>query len=271
MIDIADKNTVLKILRAKNIKAKKSFSQNFLINRSVLDKIIHAAELENTDNVIEIGCGLGVLTRELAQYAKNVIVYEKDADMIQIAKENTREFKNIEFINADVLKIEPPNKKYKLNAIIPYSITSLILKHFLVAAAYRPLKIVFLIQKEVAEKICALPPKMNVLALMVQVFGKPQIIARVPAANFLPPPKVDSAILKIDMHSAPMIKNYKKFFEIVRSAFNQKRKLLSQTLAKLTKKQKSEIEKILIKSNINPLSRPENLSIKNWNIIINDF
>ena len=260
---------MLQILRAKNLKAKKYFSQNFLVNRGVLNKIVNAAKLKRTDNVIEIGCGLGVLTCELAQHAGKIIVYEKDADMIQIAKENISESKNIKFVNADILKIQPPDRKYKLVANIPYSITTLILKHFLITAARHPEKIVFLIQKEVAKKICAVPPHMNLLALMVQVFGKPQIIAKVPAANFLPPPKVDSAILKINMYPAPQIKtNADAFFKIVRAAFNQKRKMLSQTLAKLTKKQKPEIEKILIKSTINPLSRPENLSIKDWDNLI---
>lgn len=272
MIDLADKKTVIDFLKSQGIKAKKHFSQNFLVNHGTLNKIIAAANLTATDTALEIGCGLGTLTAELARYAGSVLVFEKDIQMINFAKQNFSEFKNIAFIESDILKNPPPNQPYKLIANIPYAITTPILTHFLLTQvpSRRPDIMILMLQKEVAEKICATPPHMNLLAILVQVFGTPKIIATVPANHFYPSPKVDSAILKIEMYSAPTISDdMEKFFSIVRAAFNQKRKILATTLANALKKPKTEIQNKLAHLNLNPLVRPENLSIVDWDRLAN--
>ena len=267
MIELTNISIVKKILESHGIKTQKHFSQNFLINKGVLDKIIDAANLKpEEDAVVEIGCGLGVLTQELASNAFSVIVYEKDFNMMEIAKKNLSNFTNIEFLNTDILQAKIPSFIYKLVANIPYAITTDILKKFLIEEKNKPRKIVFLIQKEVAEKICAAPPDMNLLAILVQAFGKPKIIQTVSKNSFFPAPKVDSAILKIDINVVPLIPHElsAKFFEIVRATFGKKRKIISQTLAQIFKIEKSEMEKILKTLGINPMSRPENLSIESW-------
>lgn len=272
MIDLTNISEVKKILEKHGLKAKKSFSQNFLINKNVLERIVESAHIKEDETIVEIGCGLGVLTQELAKNMITVLVYEKDRQMIEIAKENLRDFKNIIFVEGDVLEQPRLKMPHKLVANIPYSITSLILKHFLMPpeGSRRPESMTILIQKEVAEKICANPPKMNLLAILVQTFGKPKIIQTVPKSAFFPAPKVDSAILKIDTFTLPLIPQHllDKFFEIVREVFTKKRKILSQTLAQILKVEKSEVEKILTKVGVKPSSRPENLSIKDWLSII---
>ncbi|MBI5152281.1 ribosomal RNA small subunit methyltransferase A [Candidatus Peregrinibacteria bacterium] len=272
MIDFAYKKTVINFLKSQGTKAKKHFSQNFLVNHGTLNKIITAANLTTADVALEIGCGLGVLTAELARHAGSILVFEKDRQMISLAKQNLAEYKNISFIESDVLNIPPPNQLYKLVANIPYAITTPILTHFLLAKSpsLRPKLAVLMLQKEVAEKITAQPPHMNLLAILVQVFGIPKIIATIPASHFYPSPKIDSAILKIDMHNAPAVScDTEKFFSIVRAAFNQKRKILASTLTSSLKRPKAEIQNTLHQLNINPLARPENLSIVDWDRLVN--
>lgn len=272
MIDFCDKKTIARLLHSHGLKAKKYFSQNFLVNRGSLNKIIAAADITAADTILEIGCGLGTLTQELAQHAGSILVFEKDSQMINLAKQNLAEYKNISFIESDVLNIPPPNQPYKLVANIPYSITTPILTHFLLAQppSRRPDLMVLMLQKEVADKITAEPPDMNLLAILVQVFGAPRIMAKVPASHFYPAPKVDSAILKIEMHNEPAVScDIEKFFSIVRAAFNQKRKILASTLAFSLKKPKAEIQNALKTLGLNPLSRPENLSINDWNRLVN--
>lgn len=253
-MDLTNRKTLFEILTKYDLFAKKRFGQNFLISREDLEKIVETGEIKDTDHILEIGPGLGTLTLELCKKAKKVTTIEADKTLIPVLKENLRAFGNIEIINADALKTPPPKGKYKVIANIPYQITSPLLTLFL-TAENRPEKIVFLVQKEVAEKICN-TKKQSILSLQVQMFGNPKIIQKIPRTHFYPAPKVESAILKIDVYEYPLAENPKKVMEIAKKAFSKKRKKLSNSIKTADIRFKDK--------------RPEDLHIKDWETILQD-
>ncbi|MBD3328551.1 ribosomal RNA small subunit methyltransferase A [Candidatus Peregrinibacteria bacterium] len=250
-----NKSELLSILRDKGLSAKKELGQNFLINYSVVEKIIHEADLHKNELVYEIGPGLGVLTSALIETGANVHAIELDPDIIDLLEKNISA-PNFELEKGNALKASLPSKPYKLVANIPYYITSPLLQHFLNTgeASLRPTVILVLVQKEVAEKICAKTGKHSVLSLQTQIFGKPSIVMKVPAGSFHPAPKVDSAVLRIDVFDQPLTKNLRKFYSLISRAFAQKRKKLSNTL--------QEIDFAAL--HIDPSARPQHLSIEEW-------
>lgn len=243
---------------------KKSLGQNFLTNPRIVEKIIATADLSGGETVIEVGPGFGILTEELLKHAKKVIAIEKDTRLFEFLSEKFKDqimSGKLELIHGDALKIPPPKEPYAWIANIPYSITSPLLDHFIRENPENlPRRAVLLVQKEVAQKLCAKPPRMNVLALHVQTFGDPEIVADVSRANFKPAPKVDSAIIKIDFPKTPKIPelktkaDYEKYFALIHKAFSQKRKMLRVTLPK----------ELLQKAKITETRRPETLSINEW-------
>jgi len=243
--------------------------QNFLSNKNILEVMADAAELTKRDVVLEIGPGLGSLTEILAERAKKVIAVEKDRDLIPILRTKFADKQNVEIIEGDILTINPPlgglaAKSYKIVANIPYYITSHFLRLFLSEnnppVGGRPKLMVLMIQKEVAERIVAKDGKESLLSLSVKAYGKPEFIRKVPRGAFSPPPNVDSAIIKIsDISGNFFTKNKiaeKKFFEILRAAFQKKRKMLRQSVGKKINLPK-EFE----------TKRPEELTLKEWLII----
>lgn len=240
------------------MKAKKSLGQNFLNDQGVLMKIINAADLKEDDYIVEVGPGKGVLTRELAKNVNRVTAIELDERMLELLKD----IPGVELIHGDALKWRPPEEEYKVVANIPYYITSPLISHFL-EAKVRPTKMVLLIQKEVAEKICAEPGKLNVLALHVQVFGKPRIVCKVSPGAFRPMPKVDSAVLEIDVYDKPLVEDYRTFFGIMHRAFSHKRKTLQNSL--------QAPAEVFEKAGIDPMARPQHLSIDEWQVLVNEL
>lgn len=257
-----------KLLEKYGLRPKKSLGQNFLADQNVLRKIVESADLKKNDHIIEIGPGLGVLTKELAKNSLKVDAIEKDSKLIQILESELSEFDNVKIINEDALKFNPPSKKYKVVANIPYYITSPLISHFL-NSKNRPASMVLLIQKEVAEKITAKEGKLNVLALHVQVFGKPKIIAKVSKNAFNPPPKVESAILKIEIFEKPLAENPDKFFKVVHAGFSHKRKTILNSLSKGLKLDVEIIADALEQSKIDPKMRAEKITISKWNTLVN--
>lgn len=293
---------IKKIFKTEDLKILKNLGQNFLIDKTVLDKIIGASDLDKNDVIIEIGPGLGTLTQELSTKCRKVIAIEKDKKMaemldsrmwyvesrmldktkiIQNSKlvlERHRGFQipNSIIINDDILKINlsellkkyAPGGKYKLVSNIPYYITSPIIKLFL-EAEIKPELIVLLAQKEVAERICAKPGKLSILALSVQIYGEPEIVGYVDKSAFYPEPKVDSAILKIKniKKGAPdraHKEDRKNLFRIIKIGFSSKRKKLANNLSAGLNINKQESEKILSKANINPNARAQELRLEDW-------
>jgi 16S rRNA (adenine1518-N6/adenine1519-N6)-dimethyltransferase len=266
----SNKQELIALLQKHGLYAQKRLGQNFLIDQTALAKIVDAANLTSSDFVVEIGPGLGVLTAELVKKAGNVLSIELDARLIPILKENIPAG-NLEIINADALQMPLPDIAYKLVANIPYYITSPILNHFLqpkTPTEKRPTLIVLLVQKEVAEKVCALPSDHSVLSLQVQVFGKPEIVGKVSASSFFPAPDVDSAILRITPRAEPAVKDTALFFRLIHATFAQRRKTLSNSLQNGLGKNKEEITAALSKAGIKPTARPQELSLPDWQRLI---
>ncbi|MCD6109628.1 ribosomal RNA small subunit methyltransferase A [bacterium] len=253
------KDRALYLLEKHGLRPNKSLGQNFLLDENVLDKIVETTDIQPQDNIIEVGPGLGVLTRKLAELAAHVTAIELDRGLVCLLERENEQLENVDFVHMDALKYDPPKDiDYKLVANIPYYITSPLISHFLMAEN-RPKKIVVLIQKEVAEKICAGEGKLNVLALHVQIFGKPRIIAKVSPGSFYPEPKVDSAVLEIDVHDKPVVDDYMKLYKLVHRAFAQKRKKLTNSLPEMKDK--------LIELELGSL-RPERLTIEDWERLV---
>jgi len=237
------------------LQAKKHLGQNFLINSSTLAKIIKAADILPRDNIIEIGPGTGILTEALATKANQITALELDPDLIPKLKEKFASNPRVEIRKQDALTFNPSMEPYKLVANIPYYITSPILNHFLRKQPQkrRPTSMTLLVQHEVAKKICAKPGDLSVLALEVQIFGTPKIIAKVPPSHFRPSPKVNSAILQIDLFPKPLIQDQdlEKFITTIHKGFAHKRKKLSKNLG---------MEIPALPENI----RAQELSIEDW-------
>ena len=257
------------ILKAHGLRADKSLGQNFLQDSYALEKIVNAAEILSTDTVLEVGPGLGALTRHLAAAAKQVIAVELDGRLLPPLRETIAGFSNIEIIHGDMLKLSPadivPASDYLVVANIPYYITSALLRHLLETTP-RPRRVVLTVQKEVADRICASPPDMSLLSLSVQVYGVPRVAAVIPAGAFYPTPKVDSAVVRIDLSPAPFIPYtlLDTFFALAKAGFSQKRKTLRNSLSAGMRMSPAETESTLRAAGIDPMRRAETLSLEEW-------
>lgn len=256
---------IIAILKKYNLEPKKYLGQNFLIDSTVLTKIIDSANISNTDTILEVGPGLGILTRELALRAKKVIACEKDRNLIPILKKELINFQNIEIVENDILKIATQLKigDYKIVANLPYYLTARFLRIFL-ELANPPKEMTLMIQKEVAERICSTPPDMTLLAASVQYFGQPNIITPVKKGSFWPPPKVDSAILKISNIRPKPQNESALFFKTMKAGFSQPRKMLAGNLATKLKINREAIIVALKSLKINESARAQDLDNDQW-------
>ena len=271
-MDVFSPTQIREIMARHGAKPSKFLGQNFLIDTRVLEKIIVAAKLEKTDTVLEVGPGIGVLTRALAKNVGKVVAIEKDRALLPILHETTKEFNNIETIHGDILKLDPMPytlDPYKVVANIPYYITSPLIRKFL-EAPQPPSEMVLMIQKEVAQRICAKPPEMSLLAVSVQFYADTKIISQVSKNCFWPAPNVDSAIIKIiprndaEIYAEPRRKNADEFFKVVRAGFSHPRKQLINNFCTALSMPRKEAEKWLAESNIQSNQRAETLSVQDW-------
>lgn len=259
-------------------QAKKSLGQHFLRCEWVLTALLESGQIQDTDIVLEIGPGTGVLTRALAKHARHVIAIEKDEQLAGELRNNLRQegIENIEIIEEDILKIFqsihfnfPQDTHYKVVANIPYYLTSRLIR-LLLEGSTPPKVIALTIQKEVAERIIAKPPHNNLFSLSVAVFGHAEIIKTIPARCFSPQPKIDSAIIKISDISDEFFKNNDLdrdiFFKTLRGAFSHKRKLLINGLDSLY--HKKAIAHVLSELDLSPKTRPQELSLAQWREIV---
>jgi len=270
------KNSLQQLMREYDLKPNKLLGQNFLIDKKTLDKIVAAAELNKEDTVLEVGPGLGILTEELAKHAGRVMAVEKDKKMAKIVKSvlDNKKIENVEIVEGDILKIGDLKfypeycrgakiGNYKVVANIPYYLTARLIRKFL-EAANPPSEMILMIQKEVAQRICAKPPKMSLLAVAVQFYAQPKIISFISKKCFWPSPKVDSAIVRLTPHSIYQNIEASKFFRIVRAGFAHPRKQLINNLSTVLRIDRSEIEIVLKKIGLRPKQRAETLEIKDW-------
>lgn len=265
---------VASLLRQYQLRPSKGLGQSFLQDNHALQRILQAAEIQPEDEVLEIGAGLGHLTRYLALQARRVVAVELDERLFPILQTVLAPYRNVELIHGDILALAPgdlmhtPN--YLVVANIPYYITSALIRHLLEAEC-RPRRLVLTVQREVAERLCAAPGAMNLLALSVQVYGKPAIVAHLAPGVFYPPPKVSSAVVRIEVYPRPLIPPEKipRFFELVRAGFSQKRKTLRNALAAGLALPIQEAARRLQGAGLDPNRRAETLSLSEWEDLLN--
>jgi 16S rRNA (adenine1518-N6/adenine1519-N6)-dimethyltransferase len=257
------------LLRRYNLHPNKRLGQNFLVDKSALEQVIEAADIGDRDSVLEIGPGLGNLTRYLALKARLVTAVEVDPDLIPALAEVLTPFANVRLVEGDILALDPAlvmtEPGYLVVANIPYNITSSLVRHLL-EARLKPTRIILTVQREVAERICASPGKLSLLALSVQVYGKPVIAAHISAEAFFPVPNVDSAVIRIDLFPQPLIPNplLPLFFRLAKAGYSQKRKTLRNALSGGMRWSPAQAAEILQASGIDPMRRAETLSLDEW-------
>ncbi len=257
------------LLRKYGIKPKKSLGQNFLVDESAIQRIIHAAQIPPDREVLEIGPGVGSLTRHLALVARHVVGIELDDRLLPILQDVTAEFSNVTLIHGDILALNLsevlPISGYWVVANIPYYITSAVIRHLLESPSH-PESLVLTVQHEVAQRICASAGELNLLALSVQVYGKPYPIAQIPAHAFYPQPKVSSTTIRVEIYPQPRIStpNLESFFFLAKAGFSQKRKTLRNALAASLHASPELIASLLKSTGIDPQRRAETLNLEEW-------
>jgi len=269
-------------LRRLNLRADKGLGQHFLIDDEVLRRILSAVELDSSDTVIEVGAGLGILTRELARGAGWVIAIEVDARLASALEKALAPLTNISIVNADVLKTDPKTlveaargsfeTQYMVVANLPYYIAAAVLRHFL-EASLKPRLMVITVQKEVAQAMVAQPGEMSILSVSVQLYGKPSIVDYVPARSFYPAPKVDSAIVRIELYDHPVVEvdDVAQFFEVVRSGFAAPRKQLHNSLGQGLGVLPRDAATLLARVGIDQKRRAQTLSLEEWARVCHEF
>jgi 16S rRNA (adenine1518-N6/adenine1519-N6)-dimethyltransferase len=261
------------ILRRYGLRPDKSLGQNFLVDQASLGRVATAAEIEPSDQVLEVGPGLGSLTRLLAVQASRVVAVELDPGLIPPLRETVAAYRNVEIITGDILHLDLanifPQTGYLVVANIPYYLTSALIRRLL-GSSQPPKRLVLTIQQEVAERICAVPGGMSLLSLSVQVYGKPQVKAHIPAGAFYPPPQVDSAVVRVDVYPEPRLprEQIDRFFRLARAGFSQKRKTLRNALSGGMGWSKQQTGDLLMSAGIDPRRRAETLSLEEWILLV---
>lgn len=272
-MDLTSPKTIREIQNRFNFNFKKGLGQNFLTSHDVLEKICEAAEIDG--GVLEIGPGFGVLTHELSQYAKKVVSIEIDESLFPVLDYTLFDCDNVKIVKGDVLKTdlkklideEFDGEKISIAANLPYYITTPIITKVLEERLDINCMVV-MVQKEVADRLCAKPSTKDygAITLLCQYYTEPEIATIVPSGLFVPPPKVDSAVLKLKMLSEPRVKpiDEKLFFKTVKAAFAQRRKTLLNCLNSAFGMGKEELGTMLEGLGIDPRRRGETLSIEDF-------
>ncbi len=278
---LSDIGTIKEILGRHGFTFSKSLGQNFLINPSVCPRMAELSGAKSGVGVVEIGPGIGVLTNELCKLADKVVAVELDKRLLPVLDETLAEYDNIKVINADVMELD-------LNALIaeefegmdvvvcanlPYYITSPIIMKLLEDKL--PIKaITVMVQKEAAQRICAeVGSRMSgAVTVSVNYYAKPSMLFSVSAGSFMPAPKVDSAVIRLDILSKPPVQtNEKKFFAVIKAAFSQRRKVISNSLSSGLSLSKEKTLEILKSANVPSNARAEKLSLDDFANIANNL
>ncbi len=262
-------------LRRLGFRPRKKLGQNFLADEDVLDRIVESADLAPTDEVLEVGPGLGTLTARLATRAGHVVAVELDPDLAKVVAEELRPRGNVEVVNQDILRFDLcarfRPRAYKMVGNLPYYVTSPILRYFLESEC-QPSLMVVMLQREVAERITARPGEMSLLAVSVQLYGEPRLVRLVDASAFYPPPKVDSAVVRIDLYAKPAVDaEPEAFFALVAAGFAQRRKMLHNALAQRFWMPAGRAPELLRAAGIDPKRRAETLSLAEWAALYDVF
>jgi 16S rRNA (adenine1518-N6/adenine1519-N6)-dimethyltransferase len=265
-------------LDAHGLRPRKKWGQNFLTDARILESIADAAQVGPADTVLEIGPGLGHLTRVLARRAARVIAVEVDRDLAAQLSADFAATPCVEIVCGDILQFDPGKliatsggpldpAAFKVVANLPYYITSAILRHIL-EAGHKPTVAVVMVQREVALRMAAQPPEMSLLAVSVQFFAGVHVVRTLSAGAFYPRPKVDSAVVRLEVFDPPRpIENTKWFFEIVRAGFGERRKQLRNSLARGLALDFDTVAAALTRAHIEPTRRAETLTLDEWSTL----
>ncbi len=264
------------LLRRYGIRPSKRLGQHFMLAPGALSKVVEAADLSGDETVLEIGAGVGALTMSLAQAAKRVIAVEIDARLMPALNEVVGDLPGVLVIQGNILEQDLEalvgDGPYCVVANIPYNITSMLIRRLL-EAPQSPERLVLTVQREVAERIVATPGQMSLMALSVQLYGAARIMARIPAGSFFPQPKVDSAVLRVDLHAEALIsfESIPIFFRLARFGFQQKRKQLRNALSSGLGIAAQQVATLLEKAEIPPRARAQELSLDDWARLVEAF
>jgi 16S rRNA (adenine1518-N6/adenine1519-N6)-dimethyltransferase len=258
-----------RLLKRHSVRPLKRLGQHFMIDPRALNQVVAAAELGGSETVLEVGAGLGSLTRALAIVARRVIAVELDPRLLPPLREVLHGLSSVEIVIGDILDMDLKSTigedPYLVVANIPYNITSNLIRHFLESLT-APHRMVLTIQREVAERVVAGPGQMSLLALGVRVYGNPTIRAQVPARAFYPRPQVDSAVLRVDIHDQPTLdgKLLDPVFRLAKAGFGQRRKMLRNSLATGLNWSVAEAADLLAGAGIGAQARPQELDVGDW-------
>ena len=264
----AERLTPRALLRRLGITARRGLSQSFLTDRYVVKDIVAAAELTPSDEVLEVGPGLGVLTRELVRVARRVVAVELDRRLAELLPRLVPNPERLEVYQGDILDFDPAvafRGRYKVVANLPYHITSPALRHLL-SARRRPELMVVMVQREVAERIAARPGNTSLISIMVQLYARVSVVRQVPAESFYPAPKVDSAVLKLEVYDRlpPEVDDPEAFLGFVAAGFSRRRKQIHNSLSESLWFPPRGVFDVLRNAGIEPTRRAQTLSLQEW-------
>jgi 16S rRNA (adenine1518-N6/adenine1519-N6)-dimethyltransferase len=258
---------VRQVLRELGIRPRKALGQHFLHDRAIVRRIVETAQLPPDALVVEIGPGLGILTEELARWARSVIAVELDA---RLAEQLAERFHgtNVRIVHGDALEVDLATLTgqcpYFVVANLPYNVATPILERLL-TSDHPPERLVVMVQREVAERMAARPPAMSYLGVLVQFFALPRVAFRIGPGAFTPPPKVESAVVVLDRRTPPLPRHHwDSSFALVRAGFAQRRKMLLNALATATGMDKEMLRALLQRAGIEPSRRAETLTVEEW-------
>lgn len=276
MATLGNRRNTAEIIRKYQFDFRKKYGQNFLVDNSILDKIVEAADITRDDCILEIGPGIGTMTQRLAEKAGRVVAVEIDKNLMPILAETLADYGNVTVLNEDILKVDVGEiarqnggKPLKVVANLPYYITTPIIMSLLESRA--PVRsVTVMVQKEVAERMKVGPgsKEYGALSLAVQYYAKPEIITKVPAACFMPKPKVDSTVVRLSLYEEPpvKVKDESRLFAVIRASFNQRRKTLANGLANAADLglNRRQAEEALAAMGLSPQVRGETLTLEQF-------
>lgn len=274
------------VLRRHGLAPRKALGQNFLVSSTAPVRIAELAALDIEDTVLEVGAGVGTLTAALAARAGRVLAVETDDHLLPVLQQELAAFENVSFIHGDILELDPAEllgvqsqpalplwgqrlPHYSVVANLPYYITAAVIRHLL-EASVRPQRMVVTVQREVAKRIVAGPGEMSLMALGIQFYGQPRLALRLKRGAFFPPPKVESAVVCIDLYDNPPVpvEDVARFFKVVRAGFAQKRKQLRNTLSSSLRLVPQEVAAALTDVDVDSTRRAETLTLPEWQRVV---
>lgn len=258
-----------KVLRKNNIRPSRSMGQNFLVDPAIVQSIADVANINENDLVIEIGPGMGILTRELLSRGATVVGVELDRELARFLKQDLADVRSFSLVERDARYVEieqiTAGKVYQVAANLPYSVATVIIRHF-VESPFAPTRMTVMVQKEVAERMTAAPGTMSLLGLATDLYADAHIAFIVPPDVFLPPPKVESAVVVLEVRQSlrgtQILRD--RMFELATMAFQRKRKTISNGLSMGLDRPKADLDQVLEQAGIDPKRRPQELSVDEW-------